>query len=344
MKAVLFRTYGGPEVLEYADVAEPEVGPNEVLLQVKATSANYNDIWARRGHPVQQPLPHISGSDAAGVVVAVGTEVKHIQKGDEVMVYPARSCGVCAACSRGENYFCREFKLWGFDSGPLDGGHAEFVRIHEAQAVRKPKTLTWEQAASLPLVLVTAWRMLITKARIRAGQTVLIWGGAGGLGTLAIQICRVMGAVPIAVVSTDHKAQLATELGAAAVINRRSHDIATEVRRLTDRQGVDVVFEHTGEQTWPTSVKSLKRGGTLVVCGATSGFNGNTDIRYLWNKQQNYLGSHLGIRSELEDALAFVASGAIRPVIDRVLSLKDVAEAQMAMEQGEVSGKIVFIP
>jgi alcohol dehydrogenase len=239
-------------------------------------------------------------------------------------VFPGQSCGVCAACARGESFFCRRFKIWGFDSGPLDGGHAEYARVHEAQVVQKPSNLSFEEAAALPLVLVTAWRMLKTRAGLQPGQTVLIWGAAGGL------------------VSNAKKAALVAELGASHVINRREQDVVEEVRRITGKQGVDVVFEHTGQDTWPESVQSLRRGGTLVVCGATSGYLGTTDIRYLWNKQQNFHGSHLGTRAELEEALGFVARGEIRPVIHAVLPLRDVPEGQRLMEKGEVLGKIVY--
>lgn len=342
MKAVLFREYGGPDVLEYTDVDVPSVGPNEVLIRTRATSANFNDIWARRGYPVKQPLPHISGSDAAGIVEAVGAEVRTVKAGDEVVVHPGQSCGVCAACARGESQFCRQFKIWGFDSGPLDGGHAEFVKVRESQVVRKPAGLSWAEAASLPLALETAWRMLVTRARVTAGQSVLIWGATGGLGSLAIQIVRLLGGSPVAVVSTGRKAEAAVRLGAEHVIVRTKQDVLAEVKRITQKQGVDVVFEHTGESTWPTSVQALRRGGSLVVCGATSGFNGLTDIRFLWNKQQSYLGSHLGTRAELEDALRFVAAGSIRPVVHDVLPLSEVAKGQSMQENAEIIGKLVY--
>ncbi len=346
MQAVAFEEHGGPEVLELKDVPDPSPGPGEVLVRVRATSANFNDIWARRGEPesMRYILPHISGSDAAGVVEAVGEGVTTASTGDEVLIHPGQSCRVCEACTGGEEFFCRRFRIWGFQTGPLDGGHAELARVQEAQVVPKPATLSYEEAASLPLVLETAWRMLVTRARVRPGDRVLIWGGAGGLGTMAIQICRAAGAEPIPVVSSGAKAAFCRELGAEEVIDRSSQDVVEEVRRISAKRGVDVVFEHTGQETWPTSVQALRWGGTLVVCGATTGYEAPTDLRFLWNKQQAHLGSHLASRAELEEALRLVAAGAIRPVIGEVLPLKDVAKGQELMESRQVMGKIVYVP
>ena len=355
MKAVSFDQHGGTDVLQYADLPDPQISPNEVLVRVKAAAANYNDIWARRGLPgVRIVLPHVSGSDAAGVVEAVGSEVGSgaangfnntpVTAGDEVMVHPGLSCRVCELCTRGEEAFCRQFKIWGFQTGPNDGGHAELVKVPAANVIPKPKNLSWEEAASLPLVLETVWRMLVSRARIQAGDFVLVWGGAGGLGVMAIQVCTLFGARPIAVAASDEKLEVCRKLGAEFTINRTSQNVADEVRRITDRRGVDIVFEHVGEATWETSVAALRWGGTLVTCGATSGVYGRTDIRFLWNKQQNFLGSHLGTKAELVGAMRFVESGQIKPVVGKVLPLRDVAEGQRLMEQDEASGKIVYVP
>jgi alcohol dehydrogenase len=345
MKAVVFEEHGETSVLSYQDVEVPKVGPNDVLVKVKAAGANYNDIWARRGLPgLKIILPHVSGSDAAGVVEEVGSEVDKIKPGDEVIVHPSLSCRSCAACTNGQEFFCREFRIWGFQTGPLDGGHSEYVRVPAVNVVPKPANLPWEEAGSLALVLMTVWRMLVTRANIRAGDHVLIWGGAGGLGTLAIQVCRLFNAYPIAVVSSDEKAGRAIELGAAYAINRTTQDVAKEVAGITERRGVDIVFEHVGEATFPTSVRSLKYGGSLVTCGATSGFEAITDIRFLWNKQLNFYGSHMASKAEFLDALRFVESGQIGPVIHSVLQLKDVAEGQRIMENNEVVGKIAYVP
>jgi NADPH:quinone reductase-like Zn-dependent oxidoreductase len=355
MKAVSFDRHGETDVLTYTDLPDPEVTPNDVVVRVRAAAANYNDIWARRGLPgMRIILPHVSGSDAAGVVEAVGAAVGAdqatgfnnvaLKPGDAVMIHPGLSCRVCDACTRGEEFFCRQFRIWGFQTGPNDGGHAELVKVPAVNVIPKPANLSWEEAASLPLVLETVWRMLVSRARVQAGDFVLIWGAAGGLGVMAIQVCRLFGARPIAVAATDAKLELCHRLGAEFTINRTTQNVADEVRRITDRRGVDIVFEHVGEATWETSVAALKWGGTLVTCGATSGFYGRTDIRFLWNKQQNFLGSHLGSKAELLSALRFVERGAIKPVVATVLPLKDVAVGQRMMEQGEVSGKIVYVP
>jgi NADPH:quinone reductase-like Zn-dependent oxidoreductase len=325
------------------DVPEPQISPNEVLIKVKASGCNYNDIWARRGLPgVSIIMPHISGSDAAGEIVEVGSEVTNVKLGDEVVVFSSISCGTCEACARGEVFFCRQFKIWGFQTGPLDGGHAEYAKVPAFNVVPKPKGLGWEQAASMPLVLFTAWRMLVTRAKIRAGDFVLVWGAGGGLGTMAVQICKLFNARAIAVANSDDKLQIASELGAAHVINRSKQDVNEEIKKITGRRGVDVVFEHVGEATWETSVRALKWGGTLVTCGATSGFDAKTDIRLLWNKQLNLLGSHMANKAEFLDAWRFVESGDIKPAVFIALPLKEAGLAQKTIEDGQVIGKVVL--
>ncbi len=345
MKAVVFEEHGGVDVLRYKDVAEPKLGPNDILIRVRASGCNYNDIWARRGLPgVKFALPHISGSDAAGEVVEVGSEVADFKAGDEVIVYPGLSCRTCEFCANGRDTFCRQYKIWGFQTGPLDGGYAEFAKLPAFNIVPKPKGLSWEEAGSFALVLLTAWHMLISRARIQAGDYVLVWGAAGGLGTMALQICRAMGARTIAVAGSDEKLELCQRLGAERLINRKTQDVVEEVRKITNRRGVDVVFEHVGNATWPQSVASLKWGGTLVVCGATSGFEAVTDLRFLWNKQMNFLGSHMGNKTDLLEAMRWVESGDIIPVVPHVFPLQEAARAQTLMEENEVMGKMVLVP
>ena len=205
-------------------------------------------------------MPHISGSDAAGEVVEVGSEVTSVKVGDEVVVFSSFSCGICDACARGDVFFCRQFKIWGFQTGPLDGAHAEYAKVPAFNVVPKPKDLGWEQAASMPLVLFTAWRMLVTRAKIKPGDFVLVWGAGGGLGTMAVQICKLFNAKAIAVANSDDKLQIASELGAAYTINRSKQDVNEEIRKITGRRGVDIAFEHVGEATWETSVRSPEMG------------------------------------------------------------------------------------
>jgi alcohol dehydrogenase len=345
MKAMIFERNGGCEVLQYTDTPIPAAGPNDVVIRVKASACNFNDIWARRGLPgMQIILPHISGSDAAGIVTEIGSEVRGVKPGDEVVVHCGVSCRQCDYCTRGEEFFCRDFKIWGFQTGPLDGAHGEYCRLPAANVLPKPANLTFEEAATIPLVLLTTWRMLVTRAQIQAGHFILIWGAAGGLGVMAIQVAKLYNACVIAVASSDDKLELCHELGADFVLHRKKHDIFNEVRKITDGRRVDIVFEHTGADTWPISMQCLKWGGTIVTCGATSGFDAQMDIRLLWNKQQNYLGSHLGNKGELVDAMRFVEDGRIKPVVGKILPLKELARAQHLMETGTVAGKIAIVP
>ena len=345
MKAVVFDRHGGPEVLRYADTAEPKAGPGEVVIKVKASACNFNDIWARRGLPgMEILLPHISGSDASGTVCEVGAGVTSPKLGDDVLVHCGLACRECYYCTRGEEYFCPQFKIWGFQTGPLDGAHGDYCKVPAVNCIPKPKNLSDTEAATLPLVLVTVWRMLVSRALIQAGDHVLIWGAAGGLGVMAIQIAKLYNAHAIAVASGDAKLERCRQLGADYLLNRKKHDVFKEVRKITNGKRADIVFEHTGAETWPISMQCLKWGGTIVTCGATSGFDAKLDIRLLWNKQQNYLGSHLGNKGELIDAMRFVETGQIKPVVGEVLAQSDLARAQEMMESNAVAGKISLIP
>jgi NADPH:quinone reductase-like Zn-dependent oxidoreductase len=345
MQAVVFDEHGGTEVLQYKETPVPEISPTEVLIRVKATALNYNDIWARKGVPgIVTIFPHISGSDVCGVVEAVGSGVKNVGVGDEVLVSLSISCGKCDYCLKGESLFCSDFRIWGFQTGPLDGGQAEYAKLPATNVVPKPDNLTDEEAASMALVLGTAWRMLVTRANVRPGDFVLVWGAAGGLGCMAIQICRLFNARVIAVVSSDEKLKLVEDLGAEYVVQREKQRVLREVQKITNRRGVDIVFEHVGSASWETSMYALKWGGAIVLCGATTGFNVSTDLRLLWNKQQNYLGSHSFTTAELVSALRFVQSGHIKPVVSQVLPLKEIARGHEMIETGEVIGKIVMVP
>ena len=345
MKAIVFEEHGEVDKLQYKEIPEPKVGPNEVLFKIRAAGCNYNDIWARRGLPgMEIIMPHVSGSDASGEVVEVGSEVRSVKPGDEVMVHPGISCRSCEACTSGQEFFCRRYRIWGFQTGPLDGADAEYGKLPEANLIPKPANISCQEAATLPLILMTVWRMLVTRARIQAGDFVLIWGGAGGLGSMAIQVCNLFGARGIAVVGSDEKAEYAKNLGAYDTINRKTQKIRDEVRRITSKAGVDIVFEHTGEQTWKDSVGALKRGGSLVTCGATSGFIGQTDIRFLWNKQMNFYGSHMASKGEFLQGMKFVQTGEIKPLPSTAVPLKDAAIAQKTIEDGDVMGKMILIP
>jgi len=342
MKAVIFRQHGGPDVLEYTDVPEPQIRANEVLVEVKACALNHLDIWVRGGLPgIEIPLPHILGDDVAGVVKQVGELVTWVKTGDEVMVQPGVSCGHCEACLSGRDNFCREYDMIGYRR---DGGYAELVAVPGVNIVPKPAQLSWEQAAALPLVTVTAWHMLVTRANVQPGETVLVQAAGSGVGSIAIQIAKLRGARVITTASTDEKLAHARELGADETINYTSSDWPKEVKRLTNRQGVDVVVEHTGAATWPGSIASLKTGGRLVTCGATSGYDAHTDLRQVFYRHLNILGSFMGSKAELLEAMKFVSAGKIRGVVDRVLPLSEVRQAHELIENRAQFGKVVLRP
>ena len=345
MKAVTFHEHGGIEVLKYEEVPEPVVGPNDVLLKVKAIGVNRNDLWAREGLPgVKFDLPHISGSDAAGIVTQVGSAVGDVRVGDEVMVHPGLSCRACAQCTSGHECFCRQYKIWGFQTGPNDGAYAEYARVPHFNIIPKPKELDWPEAAALPLALLTVWHMLVTRAQLQAGEDLLLWGATGGIGSLALQVAKVVGARVLATAGTDEKVHRACEMGADAAVNHHTQDVFEAVRKFTGKKGVEVVFEHTGEATWERSIRSLGWGGRLVTCGNTTGFNAKTDLRFLFNKQLNLLGSHMGTKAELLQAMEFVKRGMIRPIVGRELPLSQAADAHSLMYSGEFAGKLVLLP
>jgi len=345
VKAVIFDRHGDVDVLQYTDVPEPTAGPNDAIVKVRAAACNYNDIWARRGMPGMGIIfPHISGSDISGEVVEVGSEVEHLKPGDAVVAHCGLACRVCESCAAGEDIYCRNFRIWGFQTGPLDGGHAEYVRLPAFNLLPKPANLTWEEAASLPLVLVTAWRQLVTRAHLKPGDFVLIWGAAGGLGIMAQQIACLFHAIPIAVASSDEKLEICRKMGAEYTINRKTQDVLHEVRRITGKRGVDVVFEHSGEATWPVSVQACRTGGRIVTSGATSGHEGYTDLRHIFFRQLSVIGTTLGNKSELMQALKFVEDGQIKPLVSEVMALSEAGRAQRIMEASDVVGKLVLVP
>ena len=342
MKAAIFRQHGGPEVLEYTDVPEPRIRANEVLVEVKACALNHLDIWARKGLPgIEIPLPHILGNDVAGVVREAGELVTWVKPGDEVMVQPGVSCGHCEACLSGRDNFCREYDIIGYRR---DGGYAELVAVPGVNVIPKPAQLSWEAAAALPLVTVTAWHMLVTRADVQPGEQVLVHAAGSGVGSVAIQIAKLRGARVITTASTDEKLAHARELGADETINYTSNDWPKEVKRLTDRKGVDVVVEHTGAATWPGSISSLKNNGRLVTCGATSGYDARTDLRQVFYRNISLLGSFMGSKAELLEAMKFVEAGKIRAVVDRVLPLSEARQAHELLENRAQFGKVVLKP
>ncbi|MGH9793648.1 MAG: zinc-binding dehydrogenase [Candidatus Acidiferrales bacterium] len=342
MKAIVFKRHGGPEVLEYTDVPPPPIKANEVLVRVRAVALNHLDLWVRRGLPgIEIPLPHIPGSDVAGEIAKTGELVTRVKVGERVLLAPGVSCGQCAACVGGADNLCRRYTNLGY---MIDGGCAEFVKAPEVNAIPIPGDLSWEEAAAVPLVFLTAWHMLVARAQLRAGEDVLVLGAGSGVGSAAIQIAKLHGARVIAATSTPGKLAKARELGADDVIDYAQQDIPTEVRRLTAKRGVDVVFEHVGKATWESSVLSLATGGRLVTCGATTGYDVRVDIRYLFSRHLSLLGSYMGSKAELHTVLKFIGQRRLRAVIDRVMPLVDCRHAHEILEKREQFGKIVLNP
>jgi NADPH:quinone reductase-like Zn-dependent oxidoreductase len=342
MKAAIFKQHGGPEVLEYTDVPEPTVRANEVLINVRACALNHLDIFVRNGMPgIEIPLPHILGNDIAGVVQEVGELVTWVKVGDEVMVQPGASCGHCQACLSGQDNLCREYDIIGYRR---DGGYAELVAVPGVNVFPKPANISWEEAAALPLVTVTAWHMLVGRADLQPGEDVLVHAAGSGVGSIAIQIAKLRGARVITTASSEEKLAKARELGADETINYTQADWPKEVKRLTERRGVDVVFEHTGSETWPGSISSLKNNGRLVTCGATSGFDARTDLRQVFYRHLTILGSFMGSKAELLEAMKFVRTGKIRGVVDRVLPLAEARKAHELIESRGQFGKVMLRP
>ncbi|HKO98617.1 MAG TPA: zinc-binding dehydrogenase [Pyrinomonadaceae bacterium] len=341
MKAVIFNQHGGPEVLQSAEVSDPKIKPNEVLVEVRACALNHLDVWARGGLPgIEIPLPHILGNDIAGVVREVGQLVDWVSAGDEVMLHPGVSCGHCGECLAGRDNLCRDYDILGYRR---HGGYAELVAAPAVNVIPKPKNLSWEEAAALPLVTVTAWHMLVTRAALQPGEDVLIHAAGSGVGSVGIQIAKLRGARVIATASSDEKLAKAKELGADEVVNYSNADWPREVRRLTNKRGVDVVFEHTGAVTWPGSISSLKPNGRLVTCGATSGFAAQTDLRQVFYRHITILGSFMGSKAEMLEAMKFIESGRIRAVVDQVLPLAEARRAHELMEDRAQFGKLVLV-
>jgi NADPH:quinone reductase-like Zn-dependent oxidoreductase len=342
MKAVIFNQHGGPEVLEYADAPDPTIKANEVLVEVKACALNHLDVWVRSGLPgIPIPLPHILGNDIAGVVREVGELVSWVGVGDEVMLQPGVSCGHCLECLSGRDNLCRDYDMIGYRR---NGGYAELVTAPAVNVIPKPKSISWHEAAALPLVTVTTWHMLVTRANLQPGEDVLIHAAGSGVGSLGIQVAKLRGARVIATAGSDEKLAKAKELGADEVLNYSDSDWPKEVRRLTNKRGVDVVFEHTGTATWGGSIASLKTSGRLVTCGATSGYAAQVDLRQLFYRHLNLLGSFMGSKAELLEAMKFVENGRIRAVVDQTLPLAEARRAHELMEDRAQFGKLVLVP
>jgi NADPH:quinone reductase-like Zn-dependent oxidoreductase len=339
MKAVRIHEHGGPEVLQIEELPRPKAGPGELLLEMKAVALNHLDTWVRRGVPGHVfPLPITPGSDGAGLVAEIGEGVRGFEIGDRVAVPPGYSCGNCAACKSGLDHRCRSYGIYGES---CDGVQCEYFRIPADTALRIPDSLSFQEAAAMTLVFLTAWEMLVAKAGLKQGDTVLVHAAGSGVGSAAIQIAQHFGAEVIATAGSEAKLEKAAELGAKHVIDYCKSDFAKEIRGIS-KKGVDIVVEHTGEATFAGSLRSLASGGRIVTCGATSGARIEADLRPIFFKNLSILGSTMGRRDSLPEILRLASEGHLRAVIDCVLPFTELREAHRRMADREQFGKIVL--
>lgn len=340
MKAVFFRRHGGNEVLEYGDWPTPEPGQGEVRVAIRAAAMNHLDIFVRNGIP-DVPLPQIPGADGAGVVDAMGPGVQRLAPGDRVLLQPGLSCAVCEFCRKGEQSLCVQYRILGEH---VAGTFAEQVVVPERNAFPIWEGLSFEQAAAFPLAYQTAWRMVVTRAAVRPGETVLIHGAGGGVAGAALEIALLCGARVFATTSGEEKARRLREAGASLVIDYAKEDVSRVVRERTDKRGVEVVVDCVGEKTWMASLRSVAKGGRIVTCGATTGPNPQEEIRQIFWKQIAILGSTMSNDAEFRALLSAVSGGRLKPRIDRVFPLAEARAAYAYMEEGRQHGKIVLTP
>jgi NADPH:quinone reductase-like Zn-dependent oxidoreductase len=338
MKAVRIHEFGGPEVLRYEDIPDPKRREDQVLVRVRACALNHIDLWIRKGLPGVN-LPHILGADIAGEIVEVGDYVSGFNPGQRVLLAPMHFCNYCARCVAGLQNQCPEFTVFG---NRVDGGNCELIAVPAVNVIPIPDTLDFSQAASLPLVFTTAWHMLVERGRIRPGQTVLVLGAGSGVGIAAIQIAKLFHARVIATAGDETKLEKARALGADCGILHYQQRISEEARKFTNNEGLDIVIEHVGTATWNESVKCLKPGGTLVTCGATTGFDASIDLRFLFSRQLSLLGSYMGTMSELREVVSHIFAGRLKPVVDRVFPLKEIRAAHEYLEKSKMFGKVVL--
>lgn len=346
MKAAVFREYNKDptKVVKIEDIDMPKLKPNEVMLKVEAAAYNYNDLWAIWGDPVKVPLPHVSGSDVAGTVVEVGEDISKFKVGERVVSHSNLSCRVCEACTSGREFDCNDRTIWGFQTGPLWGGFAQYTHLPEVNVAKIPENVSYEDASAISMVGMTAWHMLVGRAEIKPGQTVLIMGGTSGVGMAGIQIAKLYNCSVIATAGNKEKMDKCLEIGADDVVNHREADWYKKVREITKKQGVDVVFEHIGKATFPQEVGLLKSGGTLVATGATTGYDSTIDLRYLFFKGTNLLGSTQGTKAELEEVIRWTSKGKIKPLVHGVIPFDEMVKGHVMMANAELVGKVITTP
>lgn len=340
VKAIRIHEHGGSEKVLIDEIPAPAPRPNEAVVKIAATSLNHLDLWVRDGmRNMKLPLPMILGSDGAGTITEVGSSIHDLKSGDRVLIAPGWSCGECEQCLSRHDNLCSEYKILGEN---CDGTDAEFVTARRDNILRLPENVTFEDAAASSLVFITAYQMLVEKAKVHSSEDVLVMGAGSGVGTAAIQIAKLFKARVIAVSGSDEKLEKAKAIGADEVINYNNEKISEGIRRLTGKRGVDVVFEHTGAGTWGESIRSAARGGRIVTCGATTGAEAVTDLRYVFAKQLTIYGSTMGSKVLLFTMLDLMARNKFKAVIHRKLPYTEVREAQEILEQRRHFGKLVL--
>lgn len=336
MKAVQIHKHGGPEVLKIKDIPIPEPGHGQIQIHLKLAALNHLDIWVRNGIPGVR-LPIIPGCDGAGTVSKIGDGVKNFSRGDDVLINPLIYCNKCSYCKSDKENFCDHFGIFGETT---NGTCCEYIVLEEHQVYPKPENISFQQAAAFPLVAQTAYQMLVKRAHIRKGETVLVWGAGSGVGHMAVQIAKYYGCTVVATAGSAEKCQFAQELGADFVINHQTENVLSKVKEFCGN--VEVVFEHVGEATWDISMKLLKKGGRVVTCGATTGANAKINLRHLFYKQQSVLGSTMGDADTFRQVLKLVANGTLQPRIDKSFALENIAQAYEYLEKSEQFGKVII--
>ena len=340
MRAVIIEEFGGPEKLKVTeDFPDPQIKPGYVLVEVKAVALNHLDIWVRMGSLAVKPsLPHILGSDVSGVVVKRGEGVENFKEGDEVIVAPGLSCGVCEKCAQGKDNLCQNYDILGLRS---KGGYAQLVAVPERNLIRKPENLSFEEASSYPLTFLTSWNALVDKGKIKAGDKVFIWAGSSGVGVASIQIAKAFGAFVITTAGNEDKMQKCKDLGADIVLNHYTQDVVKEVRELFP-EGVDIVIDHVGKATLWKGAQILRKGGTLAFFGTTTGGDVEIDLRYLFVREIKLKGVYMGSRSALFRITDLFKRGVFKPVVDKVFPLEEARKAHEYLESSKHFGKVVL--
>ena len=347
MKAAIYHEHNKDprKVVKIEEIEIPKIKHNQVLIKVEAASYNYDDLWGIWGEPIKIPIPHISGSDVSGTVVDVGENVLDIKIGDRIVGHSTLSCRICKECTSGKEYDCRHRQVWGFQTGPLWGGFAQYTYLPQVNVIKIPNNVSFEDAAAISMVGVTSWHMLVTRANIQPSQTVLIMGGASGMGIAGIQIAKLFNCDVIATVGSQEKMDKCLELGADHVVNHREPDWYKKVRKLTKKQGgVDIIFEHIGKSVFPKEVSLLNMGGTLVSTGATTGYDSEIDLRYLFFRGLNILGSTQGSRAELDEVIKWISKGKIKVIIDTIYPFENMVNGHIKMMNSQLFGKLITTP